>query len=325
MAVGLSNNGRTPAAADGRDPALARFMAYLAHERNASEHTLSNYARDIGQFAALTWGDEARPPFAWNAPDRFAARRFLVVIQKAGHQPATTARKLASLRSFYRYQMREGLVDQNPFGGLRPPKRGRELPDVLSVAEVQRLIEAPARQAATPEGRDPADRYAVARDTALLETLYSTGGRISEIAGLREQDVDLIAGMIKVRGKGRKERFCPLGAPAVRALRAVLELGAARWGGGRDQPVFRNRAGGRITPRSIERLMKTHLAAAGLDHRFSPHALRHSFATHLLDAGADLRSVQELLGHASLSTTQIYTHVSVERLRTVYNAAHPRA
>lgn len=311
------------------DTGVGRFRAYLEHERNASAHTVDNYLRDLGQFVVQTWGESARAPYPWGEADRFTARRFLVLSQKAGSRPTTTARKLSSLRSFYRFLVREGVVTQNPFTGLRAPKAGRSLPDVLSVAEVTRLVEAPARlargAAAGGPAPTPVQDYAVLRDTALLETLYSTGGRISEIAGLLERDVDLISGVVKVKGKGRKERLCPLGNPANHALRAAITRGSALWGGGRDRPVFRNKFGARLTPRSVERLMKPYLAAAGLDERFSPHALRHSFATHLLDAGADLRSVQELLGHASLSTTQIYTHVSVERLRNVYQDAHPRA
>jgi integrase/recombinase XerC len=312
------------------DPALACFRRYLEHERNASAHTVTNYFRDIAQFITVNWEADGGPPYPWRAVDRFAARRFLVSFQKAGCRPATTARKLASLRAFYRFQIREELADINPFGGLRAPKRGRDLPDVLSVAEVERLLASPARcarRAAETGKRKPDDAtdYTMRRDTALLETLYSTGGRVSEVSGMREADLDLLSGVVRVRGKGRKERLCPLGGPACRALRSLLEAGHARFGGGREAPVFRNLSGGPLTPRSVERMMKRYLAEAGLAAQFSPHALRHSFATHLLDNGADLRSVQELLGHASLSTTQIYTHVSVERLKKVYDEAHPRA
>ena len=170
--------------------------------------------------------------------------------------------------------------------------------------------------------------YAFSRDTAILEILYSTGMRVSELAGMNESDIDLLASVVKVRGKGKKERLCLLGKPAVKAMQAALEKRSTLAGMFKRAglpPVFVGRTGGRLTTRSIERLMKRYLARANLDPRMSPHALRHSFATHLLDAGADLRSVQELLGHASLSTTQIYTHVTVERLKQVYNEAHPRA
>jgi integrase/recombinase XerC len=174
----------------------------------------------------------------------------------------------------------------------------------------------------------PLREYAAWRDAAILETLYSTGARVSEVAGIVESDIDFLGGVVRVRGKGKKERMCPLGNPACRALKRMLASGHALWplpARTRNAPVFKNLDGGKITPRSIERMMKKCLIEANLNANFSPHALRHSFATHMLDAGADLRSVQELLGHASMSTTQIYTHVTVEHLKRVYEEAHPRA
>jgi integrase/recombinase XerC len=195
------------------------------------------------------------------------------------------------------------------------------------VDEASRLIEAPARAASAAGRKGPVgawDSYAWLRDAALLEVLYSTGARVSEICGLRECDVDLISGVVKVRGKGKKERLCPLGGPAFRALRAMLK--AEPQSGRKDgRPVFLSARGTGMTPRSVERMIKKYLPASGLGSGISPHTLRHSFATHMLDNGADLRSVQELLGHASLSTTQIYTHVTVDRLKRVYEEAHPRA
>jgi integrase/recombinase XerC len=204
---------------------------------------------------------------------------------------------------------------------------------VLSVEEVSRLLGAPARvydrkaRGSEQYAQNPLHPYFALRDEAILELLYSTGARVSEAAGLTEKDMDLLGGFVTVRGKGKKERLCPLGGPASRAIREALESANALWGGERKvaKPLFRNKRGEPITTRSIERMMKPYLAEAGLSSEFSPHALRHSFATHLLDAGADLRSVQELLGHASLSTTQIYTHVTIERLKRVYQDAHPRA
>jgi integrase/recombinase XerC len=316
------------------DPAVQQFTRYLEGEKNASPHTLSNYTRDIGQFTGLQWGLAARPPFAWNTVDRFGARRFLVHFQKAGCKPSTSRRKLSSLRSFYRFLVREELVELNPFSGVELPKRAKRLPRLLSAVEVGKLIDAPARVAkAESVGASPRDKlwieYACARDTALLEVLYSSGARISEVVGLTDRYVDILSGVIRVRGKGKKERLCPLGGPAVRALQAALELrDRYRTVMGLKGPgpaVFLNRQGGTLTARSVERMMKKYLLAAGLDPKHTPHSLRHSFATHLLDAGADLRSVQELLGHASLSTTQIYTHVSVDHLKKVYDEAHPRA
>ena len=313
---------------------VTAFAAYLTTEKNASRHTVTGYVQDIGQFIATAWA-AASAPYAWERADRFTARRFLVAFQKAGMQPATTARKLASLRSFYRFMQREERVTQNPFAGLRPPRRPQRLPDVLSVAEVERLLAAPQsvwqadQERAGRDGAGSTREYAALRDTAVMELLYSTGARVGEAAALREQDVDLLSGVVKVRGKGKKERLCPLGGPACRAVRAALRKGAEFWpvearrAGLR--PLFLNLKGGPLTARSIERMMKRYLATAGVGAAFSPHALRHSFATHMLDAGADLRSVQELLGHASLSTTQIYTHVSIERMKQVYSEAHPRA
>lgn len=310
------------------DPALEQFLRYLEGEKNASPHTISNYLMDIRQFILQQWGEQARPPFAWREIDRFAGRRFLAGFQKSGSTPATTRRKLSAMRSFFRFLVREERVKVNPFAGLALPRRERKLPSVFSIDEVGRLLAAPLAE--REGGRTtPFSACARLRDASILELIYSTGMRLSEATGLREEQVDLLSGLVRVRGKGRKERMCPLGRPALRALRAYLEardaflatVGRAR----RQAPVFINKSGGPLTPRSVERMMKTHLRAAGLNAAKSPHALRHSFATHLLDAGADLRSVQELLGHASLSTTQIYTHVSIERLKDVYERAHPRA
>ncbi len=310
----------------GADPSLADFLHYLEGEKNASPHTLENYARDIRQFAGWRWpGGETPPP--WNGVARADARAWLVELQKSGVRPATTGRKLSSLRSFFRFLVREGGAEENPFAALPRPRKERRLPEILGPAEVLRLLEAPAgRQGEKPE---VFERYAVARDTAILEVLYSSGIRISELSGLREERVDLLGGVLRVLGKGRKERLCPLGGPAIAALRDALEareeflahLGARR----RPPALFLNKHGGALSNRSIQRMMKTMLTAAGLPPDLSPHALRHSFATHLLDAGADLRSVQELLGHSSLSTTQIYTHVSIGRMKEVYRRAHPRA
>jgi len=312
------------------DPVVRHFVEYLRHERNASEHTVVAYLRDIAQFVAGQWKD-AQPPFLWDSVDTYAARRFLVSFQKEGGAPTTTGRKLSALRSFYRFMEREEHVAQNPFGGLRGPKRAQTLPEILSVAEVARLLEAPVRileRGAQQRPPDAWSRYAAHRDAAILEVLYSTGARVAEIAGLTEKDIDLLSGTVRVRGKGKKERLCPLGLPASRALRKAFEVAQAVWPGegkGKKRPVFRNRHGYVLSTRSIERTLKRYLAEAGLSPKVSPHTLRHSFATHMLDAGADLRSVQELLGHASLSTTQIYTHVSVEKLKKVYDAAHPKA
>jgi integrase/recombinase XerC len=316
---------------------VRHFVRYLRAERQASEHTVAGYVLDIGQFAAAVWPG-ARPPFAWTAADRYAARGFLVAVQREGAAPSTARRKLASLRSFYRFLERENLASANPFAGLRGPRLRRRLPSVLTREQVTALLEAPLaallerrRNESGTAAADPLAgaraAYAAWRDAAILEFLYSTGARVSEAAGLVRGRTDLLAGVARVRGKGRKERLCALGRPALRALNESLELAESLWpqAARDDSPLFLNLRGGGLSARSIERQMKRWLAAAGLPPDLSPHKLRHSFATHLLDAGADLRSVQELLGHASLSTTQIYTHVTVERLKDAYRKAHPRA
>ena len=315
------------------DPAVAQFIRHLRGELNASDHTLSAYLGDLRQFCEQVWGADAKPPYPWKSPDRFAARRFLASFQKAGLAPATASRKMSSLRTFFRFLVREELVKSNPFSGLQQPKPRRRLPNVLSREEVVRLLDAPARlrEAARAQERPGAGAfadYAALRDAAILELFYSTGMRIAELCGLTEARLDLLSGTALVRGKGKKERFCPIGRPAAAALQAALDARdgwLAHLGRGRAQHLFINPSGGPLTPRSVERSFKKYLAAAGLGSGVTPHVMRHSFATHLLDAGADLRSVQELLGHASLSTTQIYTHVSVERLKEEYGKAHPRA
>jgi len=309
----------------------------MRDERNASHHTLVNYLSDIGQFIVFAWGAAAKPPFSWKKADKFLARRFLVEFQKTGRRASTTGRKASSLRSFFRFLEREEYVQVNPFDGVVTPKRTRSLPEILSVGEITRLVESPAKIAGQLAGKkDRPERdgrlaqYAVLRDIAILEVLYSTGMRVSELVGADRRNVDMISGVIRAYGKGRKERLCPLGRPACRALQSAITAGDAVWpprkdadGGG--DPVFCNLRGKRLTTRSVERILKKYLAEAGLNRSLSPHKLRHSFATHMLDAGADLRSVQELLGHSSLSTTQIYAHVTTDRMKKVYDEAHPRA
>jgi integrase/recombinase XerC len=312
------------------DPCIEHFVKYLRGEKNASEHTVVNYLMDIRQFVGLTWGDEAKPPYRWKEADRFTARKFIVFFQKLEMAPTTTGRKLSALRSFYKFLVREEYVPDNPFVGLPLPKKGSYLPTVLSVNEVTRLLEAPHQMAAAKKPTSIFQEYAPVRDTAILEVLYSTGMRIGELVGMAESQIDILSGIVSVLGKGKKERLCPLGRPAEIALQNALSMRSEVWNslGQKGDPrkvVFLNKNGGAITARSVERMMKKGVAWCGLNPGISPHALRHSFATHLLDCGADLRSVQELLGHASLSTTQIYTHVSIEKLKRVYEEAHPRA
>jgi integrase/recombinase XerC len=287
----------------------------------------------VGQFCAFLWplASVAAPPFPWAGVTRDQARAFLVAFTRSGASAATTRRKLASLRTFYRYLEREAQVTRSPFAALRGPRRDKRLPAVLNIPEVEDLLAAPLNALRRRRERHgvvtPAMAYAAVRDTAVFEVLYSTGCRVSEIAGLTWGEIDFVRGTTIVQGKGRKQRLCVLGGPACEVLRSLRGHAEALWQGkaGDAQPLFLNLKGGRLTVRSIERQMKVWLRDAGLPPDITPHKLRHSFATHLLDAGADLRSVQEMLGHASLSSTQIYTHVSIERLKEEYDKGHPRA
>jgi integrase/recombinase XerC len=229
-----------------------------------------------------------------------------------GYAPSTIARRLASLRSFFRYLRREGLVGADPSAGIRNPKQAKRLPRLLRIDEVIRLLE--AVPVATPAG---------VRDRAMLETLYGGGLRVGELVGLNLEDRDDESDLVRVRGKGRRERLNPVGAVAAEWLRRWVRLREPR--NPREPAVFLNRRGTRLTSRSVGRLLEGHLLRAGLVDAASPHTLRHSFATHLLDGGADLRSVQELLGHRNLTSTQIYTHVTQDRILHIYQEAHPRA
>jgi len=311
-------NPRTPA-----DPLLKAFETYLVAERNMSDHTRTGYLADVGQFASAQWGDEAEPPFAWQEVGDVQARRFVMGLSADGQSPASVGRKLAALRSFFRFLQRENRVIDNPFALLRAPRKAKRVPRVLTATEVDRFLARPLED--LTDGT--AGEYSALRDKALFEAIYSTGCRISEVAALRWEQVGWRDGKVIVRGKGGKDRLVILGSKALAALRALQTCIRSRRadlaGGGKL--VFYTDKMEPITSRFIQRRMKRYLAEADLPGDLSPHKLRHSFATHLLDAGADLRSVQEMLGHASLSTTQVYTHVSVERLKDTVAGHHPRA
>ena len=295
------------------DSLVDGFLGYLHAERDASPLTIRNYSADIAAFAA--WFEEKyKQPCAWVPVDSFHLRGYLVHLTERQFDRATIHLKMSALRSFFKWLVRTERVKLNPLVGLTLPKKARKLPKFLTIQQIEALLEAPLKENAK-------DKPFAWRDKAILETLYSAGLRIHELAQLNDDDVDMLGEVVRVRGKGKKERLAALGGPAIETLQKYLEVRARSTRG----PLFVNRFGGRMTARSMQRMLKKYLIAAGLDPSLTPHKLRHSFATHMLDAGADLRSVQELLGHANLSTTQIYTHITPERLKKVYEKAHPRA
>jgi len=291
---------------------MDRFLAHLEIERNLSPETLRAYRSDLEQlweYFEATGDDDL------TALDVFAARRYLAHLQSSGYTKSTVVRKLASIRGYFRFLEREGRTERSPFHDVRTPRSRKRLPHFLTVSEVVRLIETP----------DPAT-FRGTRDRCILEVLYSTGLRVSELIALDWRDIDRGEGVLRARGKGRKERIVPIGRFALDALDRYREAIPAEWrAGSDDSPVFLNRSGGRISDRSIRKLLGKHIRQAGLDGKTTPHTLRHSFATHLLDGGANLREVQELLGHKHLATTQIYTHLTHERLVAAYRSAHPSA
>ena len=306
-----------------RVPEIADFTAFLSKERNDSPHTVTAYARDVADFAAFC-GRHYGGRWSWAGVDRLAIRGWLGAMEQRGLARRSAARALSALRTFYRFLSVTRGLDVNPAKAARTPKLERTLPTPIDRGEIEMLF-------AHAERRAEAGGFKGARDLAMLELFYSTGIRLAELTGLNDPDVDLVSDRLKVRGKGKKERVVPVGSYAGRALRRYYrhrdELLATTGGGGAGQggPVFVNRRGKRLTPRGVQLAIKSLLAALARGHALHVHSLRHSFATHLLDAGADLRAVQELLGHASLGTTQVYTHVSVERLKQAYRHAHPRA
>ena len=317
-------------------PLVRRFLDHLEGERNFSAHTIRSYATDLTQycrFLALVSGSEPAaadvtaerlPPAGEWQPGRIQSailaaapldiRGFLAMMRNSEYSKATIARKLATLRSFYKYLVRIGAVEASPVSVIRTPRQDRRLPKCLDVQQVEALLAAP--DTSTLLG---------ARDRAILETIYSSGLRISELVALNVEDLDEFSEALRIRGKGKKERLVPLGAKAIEAINAYLEMRSAVFGANGRGPLFVNKFGRRISGRSIRRKLEKYLPAAGIDMHISPHVLRHSFATHMLNAGADLRSVQEMLGHENLSTTQIYTHLTTTRLKQVYDRAHPLA
>ena len=292
------------------------FLAYLEFERGLSRNTLDAYRTDLLQYGRFL---EERGQSALEATPGDVSD-FLRSSRRAGEErppasPATIHRKSACLRSFYRHLRRDGLLDTDPTASLSTPRRSRKLPQVLTRGEIEKLL-------GQPRGTEPA----ALRDRALLEVMYACGLRASEAIGLELMDVDVDEGVLRARGKGSKERVVPIGQAALRALRIYLERGRPKLvKGAPEVHLFVNFRGGHLTRQGLYKIVRRHAQTAGLADRMSPHTLRHTFATHLLAGGCDLRSVQEMLGHADVSTTQLYTHLSSERLKDVYFRAHPRA
>lgn len=285
------------------DRYIDKYIRYLDVEKGYSRHTIINYSKDLSEFKAFLGDRELE------SADYLALRKFLSVLRERNLKSRSVSRKLSCLRSFFRFLNREGLLKSDPAKAVSNPKLEKHLPKFLTEEEITRLIESP----------DLA-KLSGLRDRAILETFYSTGMRVSELVGLNLEDIDFFSGVVKIRGKGKKERMAPIGEKALGVLRDYAQKRKNNL-----QAVFLNKNGGRLTDRGVRLILDKYIHRTAMREDISPHSLRHSFATHLLNRGADLRSVQELLGHANLSTTQIYTHVTMDKLKGVYDKAHPRA
>jgi len=326
---------------------VQEFLNYLKFEKRFSEHTAKCYGADLSQFGQFlvggSWGSvqagemissakqqggtaaavAVKPEVEASSIDQLllsaqtdSVRAYLAVMNEKQYSKATIARKLATLRSFYKFLIKRNKLSSNPVVVVRTPKQEKKLPRFLEYEEVKKLLETP-----------PMDNWLGARDRAILETLYSTGIRVSELVGLNMDDIDFLGEVIHVRGKGKKERIAPIGSSALQVIQHYMEFRNKRAQSNSNfdsRVLFVNKHGRRLSTRSVRRKMDKYLKMAGMDASISPHTLRHSFATHMLNNGADLRSVQELLGHQSLSTTQIYTHLTTGKLKEVYQSAHPR-
>jgi integrase/recombinase XerC len=303
-------------------PDVEEFLRHLAKERDVSPNTVIAYQRDLAQFVAFLGGYYGTGSWTWEGVDRLAMRGFLAHLNRRGVGKRTISRTLSGVRSFYRWMHRNEMVESNPARAVGAPKLDKHLPGYLDRAQIDLLFQ-------MAEARAMEGDFTAVRNLAILELFYSTGMRLSELQGLSLGDLDLVSQQVKVRGKGRKERIVPIGDHAVRALRNYEakrdDLLRNRRTGVERSAYFLSRTGKRIGVRMVQKIVSGFLDQIDEDAGLSVHSLRHTFATHLLDAGADLRAVQELLGHASISTTQIYTHTSVERLKQVYQKAHPRA
>ena len=305
---------------------IEKYLEYLGYQRNASPHTLRNYASDLGQFLSYlthTPGGEPRPEPELNQIDNLTIREYLGSLHQRRNKKSSIARKLATIRSFMKFLSLQGMIEANPAKVVASPKLESRLPDYITIDSITHLVEAP--DTGTDTGK---------RDRAILELLYAAGLRVGELVGLNLGDISLSEGLVKVVGKGRKERIVPFGKRAAEALLAYLEVRAKRvkaQTSSKSKPaaageaVFLNFRGGRLTSRSVGNIVDQYVGRLAQRLKVHPHTLRHTFATHMLNAGADLRTIQELLGHESLSTTQKYTHVFTEQLVRIYKSAHPRA
>ncbi len=301
---------------------VGEFLRHLEKERDVSPHTVSAYGRDLDGFRRFLTQHLGTGAIAWERVDRLAMRAWLAHLARRGLSKRSSARALSAVRSFYRFLHRADLVETNPARAVGAPKLERYLPGHLDAGQMTTLLTA-------AETRAQSGRFVDLRDRAILELFYTAGLRRAELVGINRADLDLLGGLVKVRGKGRKERIVPVGAPAQRALREyerARDALLAAQGPGADRAAwFLSARGKRLSPKALHNAVVARLREVDEGAGLSAHALRHTFATHLLDHGADLRAVQELLGHASISTTQIYTHTSVERLKQVHRASHPRA
>jgi integrase/recombinase XerC len=311
-----------------RDKWIAKFLVHLATDRGASVYTQRNYQQALTEFAR--WHlDERKTAAAWEQLQRDDFRAFVRFLGRNKLSRAAVQLRFSALRTFYKFLIRHGVAESSPIKNLSLPKLEKRLPRFLTIQQMADLLAAPAKLLASQKQKKgpgrPISPEVCWRDVAVLETIYSCGLRISELCGLRVEDIDFNEQIVRVRGKGKKERLVPIGEPALKTIQnywaALLEPPVG------VQPVFRayTHKAAPLSPLQLSRRLKNYLVIAGLDPALTPHKLRHSYATHLLDAGADLRSVQELLGHAHLITTQVYTHVTTERLKKAYDAAHPRA
>jgi tyrosine recombinase XerC len=283
-----------------------KFLNYISIEKNYSTHTASNYRRDLSDFAAFL---ESRGNPDIKNIDYFLLRKFLSMLSERNLNKRTLSRKISTLKSFFNFIVREGIITNNPASLLIYPRLDKPLPKFLTEKEVETILELPR-----------GDEMVILRDKAILEFLYSTGARISEVVALKRDEPDLISGIVKVKGKGRKERLLPLGEPAILSIKKYLDSRKDS-----NPALFINKRTGALTDRGVRDIIYRYIKKAALSLKVSPHTFRHSFATHLLNRGADLRSVQELLGHSSISTTQVYTHLTIDSLKEVYLKAHPRA